>query len=141
MLYVTIYRLRVRGIRSHGHHGRCAPSLGAQVVQSQVAAEADSDRVQYDCLPEQHLRVGARSSVRQELHRGLHQRNNTFTFADSVHHKFTDTDADPHNVSRGMFFAHMGWLMIKKHPEVKAKGASIDMKDLEQDAFVMFQKK
>lgn len=59
----------------------------------------------------------------------------------SVHHKFTDTDADPHNVSRGMFFAHMGWLMIKKHPDVKAKGASIDMRDLEQDAFVMFQKK
>lgn len=61
--------------------------------------------------------------------------------ARSVHHKFTDTDADPHNVSRGLFFAHMGWLLVKKHPDVRAKGSSVDMSDLEKDAFVMFQKK
>lgn len=58
-----------------------------------------------------------------------------------VHHKFTDTDADPHNASRGFFFSHMGWLLIRKHPEVKAKGKMIDMSDLEQDPVVMFQKK
>lgn len=58
-----------------------------------------------------------------------------------VHHKFTDTDADPHNASRGFFFSHMGWLLIRKHPEVKEKGKLIDMSDLEQDPVVMFQKK
>lgn len=58
-----------------------------------------------------------------------------------VHHKFTDTDADPHNASRGFFFSHMGWLLIRKHPEVKAKGKLIDMSDLEKDPVVMFQKK
>lgn len=42
---------------------------------------------------------------------------------------------------RGFFFAHMGWLMIKKHPEVKIKGKGIDMSDLEQDPIVMFQKR
>lgn len=64
-----------------------------------------------------------------------------FIIHTSAHHKFTDTDGDPHNYSRGFFFAHMGWLMLKKHPEVKRKGAMIDMSDLERDPFVMFQKK
>ncbi|KFM61122.1 Acyl-CoA desaturase 1, partial [Stegodyphus mimosarum] len=38
-----------------------------------------------------------------------------------VHHKFTETDADPHNIKRGFFFAHMGWLMCRKHPAVASK--------------------
>lgn len=58
-----------------------------------------------------------------------------------VHHKFTDTDADPHNARRGLFFSHMGWLLCKKHADVKRKGATIDMSDLERDPIVMFQKK
>lgn len=35
-----------------------------------------------------------------------------------VHHKYSEQDADPHNATRGFFFAHMGWLYVKKHPEV-----------------------
>ncbi|XP_055587826.1 acyl-CoA Delta-9 desaturase [Uranotaenia lowii] len=58
-----------------------------------------------------------------------------------VHHKFTDTDADPHNAQRGFFFSHIGWLMVKKHPDVKAKGRAVDMSDLKEDKIVMFQKK
>lgn len=58
-----------------------------------------------------------------------------------VHHKFTDTNADPHNSKRGFFFSHMGWLMCKKHPDVREKGKQIDMSDLEADPIVMFQKK
>lgn len=58
-----------------------------------------------------------------------------------VHHKFTETDADPHNVKRGFFFAHVGWLLVKKHDDVKTKGKLVDMSDLEQDPVVMFQKK
>lgn len=34
------------------------------------------------------------------------------------HHKYSDTDADPHNATRGFFFSHCGWLMSKKHPKV-----------------------
>lgn len=56
-----------------------------------------------------------------------------------VHHKFAETDADPHNIKRGFFFAHMGWLCCKKHPEVKEKGKLIDMSDLESNPYVMFQ--
>lgn len=63
------------------------------------------------------------------------------SLANRVHHKFCDSDADPHNVQRGFFFSHMGWLLLKKHPDVKSKGASIDMSDLKQDQIVMFQRK
>ncbi|KAL0274878.1 UNVERIFIED_CONTAM: hypothetical protein PYX00_002905 [Menopon gallinae] len=57
------------------------------------------------------------------------------------HHKYSDTDADPHNAGRGFFFSHIGWLMMKKHPEVLKKGKNIDMSDLEANPVVMFQKK
>ncbi|KAF5273094.1 hypothetical protein FQR65_LT04836 [Abscondita terminalis] len=57
------------------------------------------------------------------------------------HHKYSDTDADPHNANRGFFFSHIGWLMSKKHPAVISKGKTIDMSDLEADIFVMVQKK
>ena len=58
-----------------------------------------------------------------------------------VHHKFTDTNADPHNASRGFFFSHMGWLMCKKHPDVKKFGAKVNMTDLESDPLLAFQHK
>ena len=56
-----------------------------------------------------------------------------------LHHKYSETDADPHNSQRGFFFAHMGWLMMLKHPEVLIKGQNIDISDLQQDPVVMFQ--
>ncbi|CAL8118607.1 unnamed protein product [Orchesella dallaii] len=58
-----------------------------------------------------------------------------------VHHKFTETNADPHNAKRGFFFAHVGWLLCKKHDDVKTKGKTVYMADLESDPVVMFQKK
>lgn len=58
-----------------------------------------------------------------------------------VHHKFTDTDADPHNSNRGFFFSHIGWLMVRKHKDVAFKGKTIDMSDLEKDWVVMLQKR
>lgn len=75
-----------------------------------------------------------------------------------AHHKFSETNADPHNSNRGFFFAHMGWLMCRKHPQVLAKGIqcslttmnliptfptgkTISLSDLEDDPVVMFQRK
>uniref|UniRef100_A0A2S2QTL0 Stearoyl-CoA desaturase 5 n=1 Tax=Sipha flava TaxID=143950 RepID=A0A2S2QTL0_9HEMI len=57
------------------------------------------------------------------------------------HHKYSDTDADPHNATRGFFFSHIGWLMVRKHRDVIEKGKTIDMTDVEMDPYVMFQKK
>ncbi|CAG9858145.1 unnamed protein product [Phyllotreta striolata] len=58
-----------------------------------------------------------------------------------IHHKYTETDADPHNVKRGFFFAHMGWLFVRKHPDVIAKGKTIDLNDIYSDRIVMLQRK
>lgn len=58
-----------------------------------------------------------------------------------VHHKYSDTNADPHNANRGFFFSHMGWLMCKKHPDVKRFGAKIEMNDLTSDRLLRFQQK
>lgn len=41
----------------------------------------------------------------------------------------------------GFFFAHVGWLLCKKHPDVKAKGKGIDLSDLENDPVLRFQKR
>ena len=56
-----------------------------------------------------------------------------------VHHKYSETDADPHNAKRGFFFAHIGWLLMKKHPNVLIKGRSVDMSDLKRDPVIQFQ--
>ncbi|KAF0717217.1 Aste57867_2432 [Aphanomyces stellatus] len=58
-----------------------------------------------------------------------------------VHHKWSETDADPHNAMRGIFFAHIGWLFVKKDPKVIEAGKKINMDDLLEDPFVMFQKR
>ena len=58
-----------------------------------------------------------------------------------VHHKFSETAADPHDATRGFFFAHMGWLLVKKHKSVVEAGRDIDLSDLQEDPVVMFQKR
>lgn len=58
-----------------------------------------------------------------------------------VHHKYSETDADPHNATRGFFFSHVGWLLCKKHPDVIAKGKGLDVSDLFNDPILTFQKK
>jgi len=56
-----------------------------------------------------------------------------------AHHKWSDTDADPHNIKRGFFFAHMGWLLSRKHPMVKQMGKKLDLSDLLADPILVFQ--
>ncbi|XP_038060328.1 stearoyl-CoA desaturase 5-like [Patiria miniata] len=58
-----------------------------------------------------------------------------------VHHKYSETDADPHNATRGFFFSHVGWLLVRKHPKVIEKGSRIDLRDLIDDPVVRYQRK
>ncbi|KAK5650533.1 hypothetical protein RI129_001562 [Pyrocoelia pectoralis] len=58
-----------------------------------------------------------------------------------VHHKYSETTSDPHNAKRGFFFSHVGWLVLTPHPDVVKKRKIIDMRDLEADPIVMWQKK
>ncbi|XP_076672879.1 acyl-CoA Delta-9 desaturase-like isoform X2 [Andrena cerasifolii] len=58
-----------------------------------------------------------------------------------VHHKYSETNADPYNAKRGFFFAHVGWLLCRKHPDIKEKGKGIDISDLEKNPILAFQKR
>ena len=50
------------------------------------------------------------------------------------HHQFTDTDLDPHNVKRGFWYCHVGWIIFYKHH------VNYDnVKDLTQNKLVMNQ--
>lgn len=35
-----------------------------------------------------------------------------------LHHKFSDTELDPHSMTRGFFFSHVGWLLVEKSDEL-----------------------
>ncbi|XP_055374919.1 acyl-CoA Delta-9 desaturase-like [Condylostylus longicornis] len=65
----------------------------------------------------------------------------TWALDHRIHHKFSETDADPHNAKRGFFFAHVGWLFLTPHPRVVEKRKVIDMTDLEQDQILQWQKR
>lgn len=56
-----------------------------------------------------------------------------------VHHRYSETESDPHNASRGFFFAHMGWLMVDKSPLVKKAGDAVNLDDLNADPVVRLQ--
>ena len=58
-----------------------------------------------------------------------------------IHHKFSETHADPHNAKNGFFYAHIGWLFVKKSKEVKEARKLIDMSDIKNDPILMFQKR
>ena len=58
-----------------------------------------------------------------------------------LHHKYSDTPLDPHNIKQGFFFSHVGWLLVKKTPELIEEGKRIELSDLKNDPVVMFQKK
>ncbi|XP_061706538.1 acyl-CoA Delta-9 desaturase-like [Cydia pomonella] len=58
-----------------------------------------------------------------------------------MHHKYVDTDADPHNATRGFFFSHVGWVMMDKHPEFERKSKGLDLSDVEANPILRFQQK
>ncbi|XP_028521409.1 acyl-CoA Delta-9 desaturase-like [Apis cerana] len=55
-----------------------------------------------------------------------------------THHRYTETCADPHDATRGFFFSHIGWLMVKRDPAVKEYGSKIDMSDIAADPVIKF---
>jgi len=56
-----------------------------------------------------------------------------------THHAYADTDGDPHNINRGFFYAHMGWLLCKTPVAVIEKYKLCNLRDLNEDFVVMFQ--
>lgn len=52
-----------------------------------------------------------------------------------THHKHVDHDEDPYDISKGFFWAHMGWLMFKLRPE----HPHTNVNDLLKEKLVMWQ--
>ena len=53
------------------------------------------------------------------------------------HHKHVDHDEDPYSISKGFFFAHIGWLLFKLHSDEPYDNVS----DLQKDPLIRFQDK
>ena len=53
------------------------------------------------------------------------------------HHKHVDTDDDPYDITKGFFWAHMGWLMFKLKPDSPLD----NVEDLKKDRLVSLQHK
>ncbi|KAI0366213.1 hypothetical protein BV20DRAFT_1002769 [Pilatotrama ljubarskyi] len=51
------------------------------------------------------------------------------------HHRYTDTPLDPYNAKRGLFYSHIGWMLVK--PSVKPGHA--DISDLQRNDIVQWQ--
>jgi len=58
-----------------------------------------------------------------------------------VHHLNADTEADPHDSTRGLFYSHIGCYLLKVHPAVHAAVEKVEASDLFADRIVMFQHK
>lgn len=51
------------------------------------------------------------------------------------HHKHVDHDDDPYDISKGFFYAHIGWLLFKMSPQPPFD----NVPDLKRDRLVMWQ--
>ena len=52
-----------------------------------------------------------------------------------THHKHVDHDEDPYDISKGLFHAHIGWLLFKLEPPPPFDNVA----DLKKDPMVMWQ--
>ncbi|KAL4715562.1 hypothetical protein ACJJTC_009188 [Scirpophaga incertulas] len=66
----------------------------------------------------------------------------TWALDHRVHHKYSETVADPHDVRRGFWFAHIGWLVLTPHPAVENRRVVLrdTSTDLLADPVVRIQK-
>ncbi len=53
------------------------------------------------------------------------------------HHKFTDEEDDPHDITKGFFHAHVGWLLFRRGPETPLTW----VRDLQKDRLAVWQHK
>jgi stearoyl-CoA desaturase (delta-9 desaturase) len=53
-----------------------------------------------------------------------------------AHHRYTDTPRDPYSISKGFWWAHIGWMMHKQDPH---KIGRADISDLNKNPLLRFQ--
>lgn len=54
-----------------------------------------------------------------------------------LHHNKVDSEEDPYAIQEGFFYAHMGWVILKKNSDIKEKYA----RDFLNDKMIMWQHK
>lgn len=52
-----------------------------------------------------------------------------------AHHRYTDTELDPYNAHKGLFWSHIGWMLIKP----RRKPGVADISDLTRNSVVRWQ--
>lgn len=55
-----------------------------------------------------------------------------------VHHRYIDTDKDPYNATRGFWYTHMGWMVMKQDYAILGR---VDISDFHCNRIVMNQHK
>ncbi|KAB8256230.1 hypothetical protein BDV32DRAFT_141422 [Aspergillus pseudonomiae] len=55
-----------------------------------------------------------------------------------AHHRYVDTDRDPYNAKRGLFYSHVGWLLMRNGEQTWGK---VDLSDLKEDPIVVWQQR
>ncbi|KAJ3209655.1 hypothetical protein HDU67_006018 [Dinochytrium kinnereticum] len=55
-----------------------------------------------------------------------------------AHHRFTDTPRDPYGAQNGLFWSHIGWMLVKQD---KKEIGRVDISDLNRDPMIMWQHK
>ncbi|AGO10146.1 AaceriAAR153Cp [[Ashbya] aceris (nom. inval.)] len=53
-----------------------------------------------------------------------------------IHHRYTDTPRDPYDARRGLWYSHMGWMLLQPNPRYRARA---DIEDLMDDWVVRIQ--
>ncbi|KEG11320.1 putative fatty acid desaturase [Trypanosoma grayi] len=53
-----------------------------------------------------------------------------------IHHRYVDTPKDPYDATRGFFFSHMGWMIMKQNYALLGK---VDINDFKYNNIVQFQ--
>lgn len=53
-----------------------------------------------------------------------------------IHHQFVDSEKDPYSISRGFWYAHLGWMVLKEPPHPNWKSYQ---RDLSKDSLVIWQ--
>lgn len=58
-----------------------------------------------------------------------------------AHHRFTDSDRDPYNSRRGLFYSHIGWILTYDSTRFGHGGDGVDLGDLDSDPVVVWQRR
>jgi len=58
-----------------------------------------------------------------------------------THHRNEEKPGDPYNINKGLFHAHVGWLLFPFDDKEKEEISKTDISDLESNKLLMFQKK